>query len=415
MLVNLVNNALKFTREGEVAVWVSLEKETAHSATLRFAVRDTGIGIAPDKLDTVFEKFTQVDTSTTRRYGGTGLGLAICKQLAKLMGGEIGVDSQEGCGSEFWFTALFEKGQPGTVSLSAGIEGCSPSQKPLADRRPLRDLGRPGVRVLLAEDNATNQQVALGILQKLGLRADAVNDGREALEALRRIHYDLVLMDVQMPELDGYGATRAIRAAENGTLNRAIPIIAMTAHAMDGDREKCLASGMDDYVAKPVSPGALAHVLETWLSKIDVAKRVSTMPKTPSNSVQVDNPQAFVERPVFGEAALVDRLMGDRSLAAVVVEGFLGDIPKQIDALKGFAAVDDLRAVERQAHTIKGAAATVSADALAAVALSVELAGRAGDLETAGNGIAELERQFQRVRRTMQSSALLGGKTEERP
>jgi len=415
VLVNLTNNALKFTRDGEVAVWVTLEKETARTATLRFAVRDTGIGIAPDDQGTVFEKFTQVDASTTRRYGGTGLGLAICKQLANLMGGEIGVESQVGCGSEFWFTALFEKGQPGAVSLPAGVDGCSPSQKPLADRRPLRNLGRPGVRVLLAEDNATNQQVALAILQKLGLSADAVNNGREALEALRRIPYDLVLMDVQMPELDGYGASRAIRAAEGETLNRAIPIIAMTAHAMQGDREACLAAGMDDYIAKPVSPSALALVLETWLDKIDVAKRMSATPKTPSVAIQVDNPQASVERPVFGEAALVDRLMGDRSLAAVVVSGFLGDIPKQIDALKGSAAVGDLRAVERQAHTIKGAAATVSADVLAAAALSVEQAGRAGDLETAGHGIAEIESQFQRVRSAMKSSALLGGKTEERP
>ncbi len=181
VLVNLTNNALKFTSKGEVSIWVSRERETAHSLTLRFAVRDTGIGIPAEKLGTIFEQFTQVDASITRRYGGTGLGLAISQRLAQIMGGDIGVRSEEGCGSEFWFTALLEKRRPGDTSLPVMAEGGSPSQKPLAARRPLRPLGRPSARVLVAEDNLTNQQVAVGILEKLGLRADAVNNGLEAI------------------------------------------------------------------------------------------------------------------------------------------------------------------------------------------------------------------------------------------
>jgi CheY-like chemotaxis protein len=330
------------------------------------------------------------------------------------MGGEIGLQSEEGCGSEFWFTALFEKRRAGERSVPAG-EGRSVSQKPLAARRPLHALGRPGVRVLLAEDNVTNQQVALGILQKLGLRADAVNNGREALEALRRTPYDLVLMDVQMPEMDGLAATRAVRAADGGTLNPAVPIIAMTAHAMQGDREACLAAGMDDYVAKPVTPSILGQVLEAWFARLDALKPGSAAPQAQSDSSPQDTGlAALIEPRVFAETAFVGRLMGDRALAAVVARGFLEDIPRQLDALRGFLGAGDAKAVERQAHTIKGAAATVSAEILAAAALALERAGKAGDLETVRRGFDELESHFQCLRRAMKSSALLGDAAEER-
>ena len=260
VLTNLIANAFKFTKEGMVDVTAAVEHESAHEAVLRFSVRDTGIGIASDKIGLLFNKFVQADESITRKFGGTGLGLAISKQLAELMGGTIGVHSQENRGSEFWFTARFGKQAP-----------VEPAAESLPEVRPAgpapRNIGRENVRILVAEDNLTNQMVAVGILKKLGLRCDVVADGRAAVEALRTTPYDLVLMDVEMPEMDGLEATRVVRAAGSEFFNHAVPIIAMTAHAMEGVRTTCLEAGMDDYVSKPIVPTTLSAVLDRWLAK----------------------------------------------------------------------------------------------------------------------------------------------------
>ncbi|MEI7954108.1 MAG: CHASE domain-containing protein [Verrucomicrobiota bacterium] len=254
VLLNLAGNAIKFTPDGEVTVRASLTASTADSRILRFAVQDTGIGIPADKQALLFSKFSQVDASTSRHYGGTGLGLAISKQLVQLMGGEIGVSSSVGCGSEFWFTACF----------------ISPAGK-AADVAPPRHHSTairshwPSMRVLLAEDNLINQKVASGYLHNLGLPVDVVANGKEAVEAIATQAYDLVLMDMQMPGMDGLEATRLIRASDGAALNPGLPIIAMTANAMQGDRELCLEAGMNDYVSKPITPTSLAHVLERWL------------------------------------------------------------------------------------------------------------------------------------------------------
>jgi PAS domain S-box-containing protein len=260
VLTNLVSNAFKFTKAGKVGVTAEVEQESPHEAVLRFSVRDTGIGIASDKIGLLFNKFVQTDDSITRRFGGTGLGLAISKQLAELMGGKIGVCSEENRGSEFWFTARFGK----QASVKSASES-SPKARPAGPTRP--DVGRENFRILLAEDNLTNQMVAVGILKKLGFQVDVVADGRKAVEALRTTPYDLVLMDVQMPEMDGLEATRMVRAAGSESLNHAVPIIAMTAHAMEGARSTCLDAGMNDYIAKPILPAALSAVLEKWLAK----------------------------------------------------------------------------------------------------------------------------------------------------
>jgi PAS domain S-box-containing protein len=260
VLTNLGGNAVKFTPSGEVVVSVSLAEETEETATIRFEVRDTGIGIPEGKIRMLFSPFTQVDGSTTRKYGGTGLGLSISKRLVELMGGTIGVESTEGKGSTFWFTVVLRKWD--RVGMTKTAEGhMRPDLAPEATRRP--------GRILLVEDNATNQVVAVAILKKLGHRVDVAENGSEAIKALRSMSYDLVLMDCQMPEMDGYEATKRIRSGEAGSSNATIPIIAMTARAMQGDREKCLDAGMDDYLAKPISASSLSKALEKWLTLRD--------------------------------------------------------------------------------------------------------------------------------------------------
>ena len=246
VLVNLIGNAVKFTERGEVAVGVRMEGRDAEGMLLRFTVRDTGIGIPTEKLAHVFDAFTQADGSTTRKYGGTGLGLAICARLAEMMGGRIWAESIVGRGSAFHFTARLQEAQ--AVPASAA---------PAAPERPEEPLG---LRILLAEDNPVNQMVAVRLLEKRGHTVTVAGDGREALRALDAAQFDLVLMDVQMPEMNGFEATAAIRERELGT-GRHLPIVAMTAHALKGDRERCLEAGMNGYVAKPIRMDVLVRVI----------------------------------------------------------------------------------------------------------------------------------------------------------
>jgi len=263
ILTNLCGNAIKFTERGEVVVDAALECKDAETVTIRFAVTDTGIGIKAAQADALFSPFVQADASTARKYGGTGLGLSICKQLVELMGGKIGIESCEGEGSTFWFTAVFEVPLDssttiadlaelvGQDSIGIGIEG---------------DIWVPGgpqgtnrqAQILVADDNPTNRTVALAQLEKLGCKADAVTNGAEAVEAVK-LGYDLVLMDLEMPAMDGYEATRHIRTSGN----LSVPIIGVTAHP--NDRDKCIGAGMSDFLSKPVELQQLAGILAKWL------------------------------------------------------------------------------------------------------------------------------------------------------
>ncbi|MDD1750051.1 MAG: ATP-binding protein, partial [Methanothrix sp.] len=268
ILVNLGGNAVKFTVKGKIVICVSLESENERNATLRFSVSDTGIGIPANRLELLFSPFTQLDGSTTRKYGGTGLGLAISKQLARLMGGEIGVESEVGKGSTFWFTAVFGKQPARPESADEGLaevdgEGAIDRFATVPD---IPKSFKRKIRILVAEDNPVNQKVTQAMLRKMGLRGDVVANGQEAVNALQIIPYDLVLMDCQMPEMDGFEATRCIHKQGSKVLNPCIPIIAMTASTMRGDRDKCILAGMNDFIAKPVQQRELAEMLARWLT-----------------------------------------------------------------------------------------------------------------------------------------------------
>ncbi len=530
ILINLTCNAIKFTPAGEVSIRVSISTENETTVLLHFSIRDTGIGIPGEKTALLFNKFTQVDASTTRRYGGTGLGLAISRQLAEMMGGQIGVKSAPGKGSTFWFTvslakqaprvekerisyfdlrgvrvlvvddngtnreilnrhmvawgmqvAEAEDGHSALTILTRAVNEKNPfkiavidmqmpgmdgetlgrtirsdhrlgktlmimltSMGARGDARHFENIGFSGymtkpvrhqefrgllsfilssgkepvpkgiatrhsvsealnwftgtrARILLAEDNIVNQKVALGILKKLGLKADAVADGLEAVTALKTIPYDLVLMDVQMPNMDGYEATLQIRGSQSPVLNHTIPIIAMTAHAMAGDREKCLESGMNGYVAKPIDPLSLAEELEKWLPE-----KCGSTPE-PVGQAALGSGKNY-SGTIFNREDFTERVMGDLQLADEIFRSFLEDMPGQIQALKNYVEQQQTEQICSQAHKIKGSAGNLSAPALRCLALSLEEAAKAEDFSRLKDLLPQLETAFEELKNTMEKN-----------
>jgi len=384
ILTNLTANAVKFTDHGEVTFNVELMSESNGITTLRFAVTDTGIGICPDQLTTLFMPFVQADTSTTRKYGGTGLGLTISKQLVELMGGKIGVNSREGHGSTFWFTTVFE---PATADERASAGELA---EDLIIEPSLETKIGHGERILVAEDNLTNQLVVLAQLQKLGYNADAVSNGAEAVEAVTCGGYDLVLMDCEMPVMDGYEATRRLRKL----LRSDIPVVALTADAMSSARERCLNEGMNDYLAKPLELPRLAEVLAKWMP----------VARSPNQVHPHSGETAGSEVSIFDADSLLRRLMGDRQLAGVVLRGFLDDVPHQLKNLRKLLAVGDAYGIRLQAHALKGAAATAGAETLRKIAHALEQAGGMGHLDPCYGLVARAVEEFELFKHTLENT-----------
>jgi PAS domain S-box-containing protein len=382
VLTNLSSNAIKFTERGEVIVAAALVSHEDGIATVRFTVTDTGIGIRPDTMARLFSPFVQADSSVTRKYGGTGLGLSICRQIAKMMGGKIGVESQEGHGSTFWFTAVFSPAPAGRYPIAIE-EG---------NGRTVARSGSPArrtARILVVEDNATNRDVALAQLQMLGYRADAVVNGVEAVAAVKQGGYNLVLMDCEMPVMDGFEATRRIRAS----LYAHIPIIALTADAMPEDRGRCLRAGMNDYLSKPVDVNRLEDLL---------ARLLPVSSSAPASAGLVSPEGSAESKTVFDAEALLRRLRGDRRLAGIVVKGFLDDMPTQLNNLRKVLDGADARGTRSHAHTLKGAAATVSAEGLREVAVAIGRAGDAGQWDLCGKLLPQAEEEFERFKSTLE-------------
>lgn len=526
VLLNLLSNAVKFTSEGEVVLSVTCEEETEKQVMVRFEVRDTGIGIPQDRLNMLFDSFSQVDSSTTRKYGGTGLGLAISRQLSEMMGGEIGVESEEGNGSTFWFTVLLNKqsvamqdlmplppeemkqlrvliaddnetnrrvlgyhldrwgcttehaasgaealdlvrraeqpfnlavidyqmpemngsmlaeaihNTPGGESLplilltsmgqrgdarrmeEAGFAGylikpIKPSHlrdcialvlgagkqpdgsyrteskpAPLITRHKVNEMQQSRVRILVVEDNPVNQKVTTHILRKAGFQCDVAANGREALDAVAKMNYDVILMDCQMPVMDGFEATQAIRTHKL-THIRHLPIIAMTAGAMEGDRERCIEAGMDDYLSKPVKPEALIEVLKRRLppdDETDEREKDNRYSAPDINSESLDL------------KALLDVVDGDMGFLMQLTDRMLKDTPAKIEEMRVALSEGDISTIARHAHSIKSSVATFGAHKLEMICGIMAEFTPEQDVEQVRGHLNELEQEWLAVEQAL--------------
>jgi PAS domain S-box-containing protein len=402
ILMNLIGNAIKFTQQGQIRITTILDGPLAEDAGIRFEIQDTGIGIPPDRLDMLFQPFFQVDSSKTRNYGGTGLGLSISKKLVEMMHGEIGVHSVPGTGSTFWFTVRLEVSVLAVALKLPQTAGLPPIDilpsvgLPASRLRSFRGAGSPvdahrhALRVLLAEDNVINQEVAVTILEKNGIQVTVVSSGLEAIRALVNDSYDLILMDVQMPELDGLQAARIIRDPTSAVTDHRIPIIAITAHAMRSDLQDCLNAGMDDYLSKPFEPAELVAKIGRWArptqplsSSIDLVSQVavvsSSLPALSPVEPQSFPPQPDPDRPEIAFAALVRRVMDDREMALELIGKAARRLDNDLSEVALAIEAQDYEKVQKLAHKLKGSAGNLSAEPLRHACEELESAGHAAD------------------------------------
>ncbi len=381
ILLNLAGNAIKFTHEGQVTISADVEVSDAAHVQLRFEVIDTGIGLDTSAQTQVFDAFTQADNSTTRKFGGSGLGLSIAKQLVQLMGGEIGVNSQIGQGATFWFTAR----------LAHNPDGPKVRSEPFPPAAAKTQTATCSARILIAEDNPVNQQVAQCMLELLGYEADVVANGREALVAAQTGAYDLVLMDLHMPEMDGLESTRQIRAWEAAArCTEPLPIVALTANALSGDRDLCLAAGMNDYVSKPVSRQALGDVIGRHLGTAE-----SDAPVTQSATLtsQWTQPVAFDPQVLASLTMVADGT--HPGYANELLDLYSREASRALGAIDEAARAGNADMVLRLAHTLKSSSAAVGAMSMAFVTEQHETLLRAGKHPT-HNWLAAMRSEFER-------------------
>jgi len=518
VLINLINNAIKFSEKGDVVVQVFLKKEDDTETEIGFRVSDKGIGIPKDRIDSIFSSFSQADGSITRRYGGTGLGLAISKQIVEMMGGGIKVKSEDNKGSSFSFSVIFKKQDEGrekeffyTKNISGrrilvvddnalnrliirehliswgcivdeacdGNEALSKLHSALIDRPyeiaiidmvmpsmngetlgmsiknddtlkntklvMLASLGRRGdarrlheigfsaylskpikklklydsisalcgvsdnyetqrntpiltkysitenkkqsIRILLAEDNKTNQLLTMKVLRKSGYNVDLAENGKQAVEAVIKKPYDLVLMDIQMPEMDGFTATEKIRSLKSD--RKDLPIIALTAHALSGYREKCLEAGMNDYLSKPIKAVEMIEKIGQWCLNVTNPEKKSRLNQTTeTDKGQGNENSAFV----FEEA--LERVMGDKDLLKEILQQFMDYLPETVDNLKALISDEAFDDLQKEAHSLKGAARNLSAKAIAAAAFILETASSEKSVKEISKGIQEIEKEI---------------------
>ena len=381
VVLNLLSNALKFTEQGHVALRVANAPAVPERVHLAFEVEDTGIGIPAERRDKLFKVFSQVDSSTTRKYGGTGLGLAISQQLVGLMGGGIGVESVEGRGSRFFFDALLEP--PASNEAPEHRPMDTPAalvQAHVAKSGSGPSSDRKKIKILVAEDNVVNQRVAQSLLRKLGYDCVVTDNGQRAADALLETTFHLVLMDCQMPEMDGFEATRLIRSRETRA-GAHVPIVAMTANAMSGDREQCLEAGMDDYIAKPVNPAALAAVIERWTR--EEAERPLDHRELPIDRESFDQLRASAER--HGES-LAER-----------IDAFCAQVPDLLRSIEAAAAGGDVAAVGRRARELELRCEDMAARRMVRLLFEVGMVARMGDLEALKAAVGGVTAEFERV------------------
>jgi len=391
VLVNLVGNAIKFTAQGQIRVRVRSLSRMGSRARLRFEVEDSGIGISPTDQDRLFQPFTQVGSAGGQKGTGTGLGLAISRRIVDLLGGKIGVQSTPRVGSVFWFELEVDTAMaPGAARDPSPVRRLSSSRgsKTIADGGHDTGSKKP-LRILLAEDHATNRRLALLMLDRLGYRADVAGNGREAVEAWERFGYDVILMDCQMPEMDGFEATREIRRrseTRSPAAPRKVGIIALTANALAGDRERCLAAGMDGYISKPVRIGDLEVALNAVM-----ADQLKTRPDPPAESA---------EPGVEGKVAELDREFG-ATAAVELLTSFLSDMPPRLSELRHLVAAGDLKTLARSAHSMAGSCGIFGLDGLRDLALTLEQTAAVGELVGIDPLIVSLEGGYAGVRLTI--------------
>ncbi|NNF97901.1 MAG: GAF domain-containing protein [Desulfobacteraceae bacterium] len=404
VLVNLINNAIKFTEDGVVDISCSLIERVDSSVKLEFKVSDTGIGITQEQQTMLFDPFAQADGSTTRKYGGTGLGLTISKRLVEMMDGVIRLDSKPGEGSSFSFYARFEE-ISAPVNLRAGD---LPDGETMANTcvDTLETDIFAGRRVLLVEDNPINQRVAFEMLTALNIHIKPVSNGAEALKAIENGVFDIILMDIQMPEMDGYEATRLLQKIfRDDRGHRPIPIIAMTAHAMKGDREKCLATGMDDYMTKPISMKILHTALKHWLTvseNIDRRQQRSTSERTvykdtTSNGSSDKCPAVHGEIPGVEMDSAIRRFSGNTDLLLELLAEFVRDYGNTPESIRHEINCNNTETAIRLAHSLKGVAGNLSATAIYTMAFNLETAIKKETPENIDVAIEELHEEMDRL------------------